>query len=424
MSETIEVAIVGSGLSGLVCANRILNLLAPNVKVVIFERDERSGGRIYSQGGIDLGACWTWTGHDLELLHIARNCGVDLEHQYVAGTALLQLSKAVATCYGDNISPSGQGSVRFKPTAYSIINSLVDIAESQGASIRLGTSVNLVRLLSDGQIQVNFQSTKIVGDGESDPTQNSKNFDLVIIAAPPRAIMNGIKFHPPLPSDQIEAMQNTPTWMQNTGKVAFIYDAPFWRTTPTSSAIAATATRQSRQYDGNIPNSNSNNTNMNIKTLSGTVFSECGPLRQIWDNSSPDTGVYALVGFVFDGDLQYLSDEATLLFSPLLQQLVDLFGEKASTPSRIVYKSWQHIDDDILSTNTTSSPSHSSRSTSRPCAYGNEYARMPHFGGRLIFSGTETARGESGHMNGAVVAGIRAADEAFIMLKKREEKNK
>ena len=121
--------------------------------------------------------------------------------------------------------------------------------------------------------------------------------------------------------------------------------------------------------------------------------------------------MHALAGFVFDNDLEALAGDVATARAALLPQLVALFGPAAAEPAHIEFKSWRHDP-------MTSSPPSGGRAARRAAAvpFGHPLVREPHGGGRVVFSGTETAPGENGHLNGAVIAGIRAASEAVRAL--------
>ena len=114
----------------------------------------------------------------------------------------------------------------------------------------------------------------------------------IIVAAPPRAILEKISFKPSLSKKVRGVMSGTPTWMGNAGKVCFQYESRFW-------------------LDGG---------------LNGAFFSKTGPLKQGWDNSNPEEKAWFLCGFLFDDNLAFLEDEASLLASPVLPQLERFYG--------------------------------------------------------------------------------------------------
>ncbi len=132
-------------------------------------------------------------------------------------------------------------------------------------------------------------------------------------------------------------------------------------------------------------------------------------LGQVWDSSSSATA--ALAGFVFDDDLALLASDAAAR-AALVPQLVALFGPRAAHPAAVTAKSWRH---DPLT--AAPAPASARRRAAAARGFGDAAAREPHGGGRVLFAGTETAPGENGHMNGAVLAGQRAAAEALRALR-------
>ena len=176
--------------------------------------------------------------------------------------------------------------------------------------------------------------------------------------------------------------------MSDTGKVVFLYKENWWRK----------------------------------KGLSGTAFSEKGPIQQLWDNSTTDeliesTGtdltkrlvrVHALAGFVFgERDLSYLANYQSFQQSPIVNQMVSIYGEEARAYTKVVFKSW--INDDH-----TNIGSDDGIRRNLVVPFGTKMVREKH-GERVIFAGTESVPNEHGHMEGAVVGGLRAAEEVIRM---------
>lgn len=131
-------------------------------------------------------------------------------------------------------------------------------------------------------------------------------------------------------------------------------------------------------------------------------------MGQVWDASSGGDSVpvrYALSSFVFGENLQYLRDEQTIRASPIMEQLESLFGPDARKPSHIVFKSWQ-------SDPYTSWQGMQAHDAQVPFGHPLVSGAV----GGILFSGTETVLHENGHMNGAVIAGERAASEALALL--------
>jgi monoamine oxidase len=370
------VVIIGAGLSALSCAQRLAesNTVFP-LKIVLVEGRDRVGGRLLSQHGVDLGAAWSWS-NDRPLQILSKKVmGVNFEPQHTSGTALVQEGSGRVSVYGEGMSPSGDGSTRFENGAASVASRLAESLVAGGASIELN-----MRVLSiDQQAARGEGLPRVRVDAVSTaPGAEPRSFlaDVVVVALPPRLAVQ-LDFRPALPVAKSEAMRRTPTWMENTGKVVFFYTSAFWRE----------------------------------RQLSGTAFSQAGPMPQVWDNSAADGSVHALAGFVFDEDLREVAaaegNPQTLQNSPLTQQLVAIFGPEAASPTQIMCKSWAHDS-------FTAEGAGKASDRGRDLDFGSKEVRSPHL--RVIFAGTETAPGEHGHMNGAVVAGYRAAAEVLVLL--------
>jgi len=180
--------------------------------------------------------------------------------------------------------------------------------------------------------------------------------DRVIVTLPPRLAAESIEYSPPLPSELCTQLQQIPTWMGYSAKCVIEYPEAFWRE----------------------------------EGLSGFAVSHLGPLGEIHDACTSDKA--ALFGFVHS-HAKFVNFE-----EDIRKQLTRMYGEKAENPSKIYLVDWKKERYTSTSLDTMPLRAHPS--------YGFE---ATHFNGKLIFSGTESAFGEGGYLEGAIVSAMNTA---------------
>ena len=119
------------------------------------------------------------------------------------------------------------------------------------------------------------QSVKHIKFNENSVLVNTeKNFKgkTVVLAIPPKLWAKNILFEPSLPTDLMRVGLQTQTWMEDSIKVALTYSQPFWE-----------------QED-----------------LPGTLFSNAGPITELYDHCNHKRSKYALCGFI-NSSLKHLS---------------------------------------------------------------------------------------------------------------------
>jgi monoamine oxidase len=384
-----DVAVVGAGLSGLTAALHLTDPGAPRaLRVVVLEGRGRVGGRLHCDAGVDLGASWSWSSDSL-LRGLATRLGVGLFRQPAAGISLHEEEGGRVRTIGEGRSPCGPDGSRLAGSAVALVDRLAKELSDRGVEIRLNVPVaRVVQHLEGaggaGTIDVHVSHA----DGTVIATAAS-----VVLAAPPRLLAERVVFEPTLPDRQAATMAATPTWMGDTGKIVFAYPSAFW-------------------LEAAPP-------------LSGTAFSDIGPLRQIWDASDASSGVFALAGFIFPeegtctaeslgshGERLGVGDDVAkaIAASPLLtaaqEQLVRLFGANAKAPTRVAVKSWAQ---DSFTSAAAPVPG-------GQLPFGSAGLQQPHHA--VFFAGTETEQ-EHGHMEGAVAAGVRVAEQVARFFEKR-----
>lgn len=339
------VLIIGAGLSGLVTGYR---LKQAGIPFKILEARGRLGGRIHtvygkSQTPVEMGATWFTQEHrqlkalldELQLGYFEQNMDSKVHYQ----------------------------------TAVSHPTQLVQIP-SQAPSYRIsgGTSKLLYALfqkLDDNDVLFNRTVQKINIHNNTVEVHTTELFkgDTVVLAIPPKLCAKRILFEPRLPTELERVAKETHTWMENSIKVGLTYKRPFWQ-------------------DEQLP---------------ATLFSNTGPITELYDHTNRKKTKFALCGFM-NVSLKNLTFEERK--ARILDQLKGVYGV-----SVLDYIDYQEC---IWSTEKyTYEPSdlliHPHQNN------GNPIFRRPLFTNKIIFSSSESAKLFPGYMDGAVCAGNSAA---------------
>ncbi|MEM6824922.1 MAG: NAD(P)/FAD-dependent oxidoreductase [Pseudomonadota bacterium] len=175
--------------------------------------------------------------------------------------------------------------------------------------------------------------------------------DRAVLAMPPR-LATGLGL----------ALPDVPTWMAAQAKLVAVYRTPFWR-----------------RFG-----------------LNGDAISHRGPLAEVHDATPGDGSCGALFGFAMPGAAKTadFQDRA-------IDQLARLFVGEAQEPIAVNIKDWS--DDPNTATAADLSP-----------LTGHPAFRPLEPQGRVIISGTETAPGEGGFLEGA----LEAAEMTFLQLER------
>jgi monoamine oxidase len=106
--------------------------------------------------------------------------------------------------------------------------------------------------------------------------------------------------------------------------------------------------------------------------------------------------------------------DAEEIKSAIISDLSRCYGEKASSPSSIHFIDWSYANFNV-------DQIQAQENHNQHLNYGSKELRSA-FNRRVIFSGTESEEAQ-GHMEGAVRAGVRSANEAFAVAMGTKRRN-
>lgn len=185
-----------------------------------------------------------------------------------------------------------------------------------------------------------------------------------IMAVPPSLLCARVRFTPDIPSKQKKLMESTPCSMEGIGKVILTYKTPFWR--------------KFNFVDCGFP-------------------PQHGIIYQLHDASQADDAVAALCCIIVPAPRSMQARVKTLV----LEQLVLLFGEEAAYPMAYYQLDW--VDEQWTCHNADNPDYGTPRGTPELFAPFQ----------RVYFASSETALENAGSLEGAVIAGKRAAREVL-----------
>lgn len=333
--------ILGAGLSGLLTAYRLQN---KGFDIVIIEARNRIGGRIYTlksgEANIEMGATWFNEIHK-NFKALLREFEVDFFEQFMKGTSYFEpfsASQAQAIEIPENNS------------SYRVVGGTSKIIE------KIQNELKEVKIHFDEKVTAldfTYEKIKI--------TTNKQTFsaDFVISTIPQSLFVSKINFTPNLPKQLKDVAQTTHTWMQDSIKVALIYQTAFWRN----------------------------------QAISGTFFSNVGPITEFYDHSTFHLDGFALCGFINSGMSLYEKEERK---HKVLIQLEKVFGTQAL--NFIDYQETIWSDEEFTKNKNQDGFIFPHQNN------GHAVFRISYYENRLFISGTETASQFAGYMEGAVTS--------------------
>jgi monoamine oxidase len=356
MMRTVDILIVGGGLSGIYAAYLLSRKKA---SFVLLEGRNRIGGRILSPAHngfhADLGPSWYWPEIHPNMARLVETLGLVGYRQFEEGLGRLQRYD------GNVLTVRGYMS---QPLSYRVYGGMAALI--QALSAKIPPNAILVNHPVCGIQKSTGDLAVSVGELEKEPWARFRARK-VILALPPRLAAATILFTPDLAPDLTQAMLRIGTWMAGQAKFCAFYETPFWRQ----------------------------------QGLSGQAFSECGPLNEIHDGSNDGAGPYGLTGFV--GLPAAQRDQQPHLTKAILAQLALIFGPLAAHPAAFFYQDWAR---EPLTATAYDQPPMLEHPVYHPPA-----GHTAIWNDSLVFAGTETSSQQGGYLEGALSAAERAVKQ-------------
>ncbi len=438
--EKLDCIVVGAGISGLSCARA---LKRAGLKIRVVEARDRVGGRTLSHAMkhdiIDLGGQWIGPTQN-NVIALCKELGIETFKQFTKGKKVMVVGDEVRTYSGfipkmkfrallevafkmlkvdglakkthnlpltaiekkyDEISVADwlKENIKHDDTrnALTVATQMVMAAEPKDLSflyflyyIKAGQGIQRLTKADGGaqqdrfvtgaqtmslkmaeelagHIELNQPASKITQDAQGVKITAKQTFQAkrAVLAAPP-ALLAEINFEPAMPIERELLHQNMP--MGSVIKFIIAYKEPFWR---------------QMGFSGEV------------------IFTE-GPVRAMFDDSSEDLKQAALVGFIIADEAKKFTKRSTEeRRDEVVKAVCKIFGEQGKGFTEYIDKDW--IAEEY----------------SKGCYVGimppgilsqtAEALRKPV--NRIHFAGTETATKWVGYFDGAIEAGLRAAEE-------------
>ena len=346
------ILIIGAGLSGLLTGYR---LKQAGIPFKILEARNRIGGRIntlykLNNAPIEMGATW-FTHQHQNLIALLHELEIEYFEQFMNNTAFYQSSPTSSATIIQ--IPHQSPSYRISGGTSYLINTLYEKLDKN--DVLLNQSVK--------DIRIHHNSVEVIANEVFEGTK-------VVLAIPPKLWSKKIIFTPNLPIDLLSIAKQTHTWMEDSIKVALNYKQPFWE----------------------------------HENLPSTLFSNSGPIIELYDHCNHEKSKYALCGFLNSSNKNLSSSERKEI---VLKQLKPLFGKKVEefvAYTDCIWSEEEHTfepSDDFLFPHQNN---------------GNPIYSNPLFDVRLLISSSETALKFPGYMDGAVYSGNAAAQKIINKL--------
>lgn len=335
-----DIIIIGAGLSGLTLA---YFLKQHDIDVILVEARERLGGRIYTKQSpnnppIELGATWISAQHTL-LLDLASELELDIFEQELGNSAIYE---PISTSPFQLVSLPGADSpsYRIKDGTQQLIEKLSSKIEAQ--KIYTNQAVKSIHQRED----------KIIAKSDAHTFSGA----IAVSTLPPLLFAKSIEVNPPLPNELLDIANKTHTWMGDSIKIALIYKERFW----------------------------------NEKHLSGTIFSNVGPIPEMYDHTNFEESRFALKGF-FNGAYFGIQRDERLQLA--LSQLEKYYGKQVRNFIGYEEMVWRNEQYTSVDSSEYILPHQNN---------GDALYQQGYLNNSLFLAGTETSPVSSGYMEGAI----------------------
>jgi monoamine oxidase len=343
----MSITIIGAGLSGLLTGYL---LKKEGISFKILEARNRVGGRINTvyatnKAPVEMGATW-FTRQHKQLIGLLEELEIEYFEQRMDNTVFYETS-AVSPAQLVQ-TPSQAPSFRISDGTSSLIHALLHKLDA--TDVLFNQSVN--------HIKINKNTVEV-------RTEKTFESNSVILAIPPKLWAKNIVFDPLLPADLMGVAIQTQTWMEDSIKIALTYDEPFWG-------------------QGNLP---------------GTLFSNSGPITELYDHSNHKRSKYALCGFIASSlkNLTYTDRRENVI-----TQLKKVFGVRATAFTSYEECVWSKEKNTFEPCDTFLYPHQNN---------GNPIFSKSYLDNTLFISSSESAPEFSGYMDGAVYSANRIVEK-------------